>query len=92
MFFRKLFLPWTMAHQFPCDTDFYAWLGTCSTRFNNLRMICLIPAAILLLVGYMMDNRPIMLLTILPLILVLLLTMALDRIDRTLDGQNNSQS
>lgn len=92
MFFRKLFLPWTLAAQFETEAAFHAWLQICSTRYNNLRMICLIPAAICLLTGYVMDLRPIMLLTILPLTLVLLLSVAMDRIDRVLDGQNKPET
>ena len=87
MFFRKLFLPWTAADCFPNKEDFFSWLRGCSKRFNDLRMICLFPAAGCLLAGYMLDHRPLMLLTILPLVLVLLLSIALDQIDRTLGGQ-----
>lgn len=92
MFFRKLFLPWTMASQFETETAFHTWLQACSTRYNNLRMICLIPAAICLLAGYIMDLRPIMLLTIVPLALVLLLSVAMDQIDKVLDGQNKTET
>jgi hypothetical protein len=53
-------------------------------------MICLFPAMICLLAGYILDRRPIMLLTVIPLILVLLLSIGLDRIEKTLNGQNKS--
>ena len=92
MFFRKLFLPWTAADCFPSEDAFFAWLRTCSKRFNDLRMICLFPAAGCLLAGYILDYRPVMLLTILPLVLVLLLSLAMDRIDRALGGQNKSET
>lgn len=92
MFFRKLFLPWTLASQFETEAAFHTWLQACSTRYNTLRMICLIPAAICLLTGYVMDLRPIMLWTILPLTLVLLLSVAMDQIDKTLDGQNKTET
>lgn len=92
MFFRKLFLPWTAVECFPSEDAFSAWLQVCSKRFNDLRMICLFPAVGCLLAGYMLDHRPLMLLTILPLVLVLLLSIALEQIDRTLDGKNKTET
>ena len=92
MFFRKLFLPWTASDQFETQEAFHHWLQRCMDRFNNLRMICLVPAALCLIVGYMMDRRPIMLLTIIPLVLVLLSSIAMDQIEKELGGQNKSET
>ena len=51
-----------------------------------------IAAAVLcLLAGYIAGRRPIMLLTIIPLALVLLLSVALARMEAVLDGQNKSE-
>ena len=88
MFFRKLFLPWTASQCFDSSDAFLSWLAGCQTRFYNWRMICLLPAMICLLAGYVLDRRPIMLLTVIPLMLVLLLSVALDRIEKVLNGQN----
>ena len=90
MFFRKRFLPWTASQCFDSEDAFLSWLAGCHTKFNNWRMICLFPAMICLLAGYILDRRPIMLLTVIPLLLVLLLSIGLDRIEKTLNGQNKS--
>ena len=91
MSFRKYMFPWTAAEQFDTEAAFQDWLKTRSRAFTNLRMLCLIPAAICLLVGYVLDLRPVMLLTVVPLALVPLISIALDRIEKALDGQNKSE-
>ena len=88
MFFRKLFLPWTASQCFDTEEAFLSWLAGCQIRFDRWRMICLFPAMICLLAGYFLDRRPIMLLTVIPLLLVLLLSVALDRIEKAMSGHN----
>ena len=90
MFLRKLFLPWTASQCFDSEDAFLSWLAGCQTRFYNWRMVCLLPAMLFLLAGYILDRRPIMLLTVIPLFLVLLLSIGLDRIEKTLNGQNKT--
>ena len=90
MFLRKLFLPWTASQGFDSEDAFLSWLAGCQTRFYNWRMVCLLPAMLFLLAGYILDRRPIMLLTVIPLFLVLLLSIGLDRIEKTLNGQNKT--
>ena len=82
MFFRKHFLPWTAREAFECEEAFQNFLKKKQKLFTDLRMIFIVLAAIPLIVGYVMDLRPVMLVTIIPLILVLALSMALDRMEK----------
>ena len=92
MFFRKHLLPWTAEDCFETQDLFQAWLQQKLQAFSNLRMICLVLAAASLIVGYVLEQRPIMLLTILPLVLMLLATLALDAMEKRRGGQNKSES
>jgi len=88
--FQKHFLPWTAADRFETDEAFQHWLRKKQKLFTDLRMLFLVAAAIFLIAGYCLDRRPLMILTVIPLALVLLLSVALDRIEGTLDRQNNT--
>lgn len=91
MFFRKRFLPWTLSEQFQTREEFQDFLKFSQKQLTNQRIFWLIPAALCLLIGYCLDLRPIMILTVLPLVLVLLLSIALDRTEAAMDGQDKSQ-
>lgn len=80
MFFRKYYLPWTARAQFSSEEDFQAWLQKRLKRFSDLRMGALVLAAAALIIGYVLDSRPLMLLTIAPLAAVLLLSCAMEKI------------
>ena len=84
MFFRKHFLPWTVGEAFEQEETFQNFLKKKYRLFTDLRMIAIVIAAIPLVVGYVMDLRPVMLVTIVPLLLVLALSMALDRMEKLL--------
>lgn len=85
MFFKKWFLPWTAQEQFESTQQFQAWLKRQHKRFTDLRMVLLVLAAAALLAGYALDSRPVMLVTIAPLALLLLATMALDQIEKHME-------
>lgn len=89
---RKFLLPWTAADCFDSEALFQAWLRQHCKRFADVRAILLVLAAICLMAGYFLNRRPMMLLTILPLALVLLLSMAIGRIETILDGQADSKA
>ena len=89
MFFRKLFLPWTVSDQFSSAGDYQAWLNIRHKELTDLRIFFLIPSAICLLVGYCMDLRPVMVLTVVPLALVLLISIMLEKTEAVMDGQDN---
>ena len=89
--FRKFFLPWTASDCFETERAFQTWLRRRWRVFTDLRMVVLAAAVLCLLAGYIAGRRPIMLLTIIPLVLVLLLSVALARMEAVLDGQNKSE-
>ena len=82
MFFRKLFLPWTAEDCFETEEAFHRWLTAKHKRFTDLRMIFIVLAAIPLIAGYVLDLRPVMLVTIVPLLVVLAASAALDQIEK----------
>ena len=88
--FQKHFLPWTAADRFENGEAFQAWLRKKHKLFTDLRMLLLVPAAVFLIAGYVLDRRPLMVLTVVPLILVLLLSAALDKTEGAMDGQNTT--
>ena len=88
-FFRKTILPWLAADCFDDPARYCSWLQRLQRLYGNLRMVLIVLAVVPLLIGYIVDRHSIMLLTILPLVLVLLLSVALERISGVLDGQNN---
>ena len=89
---QKHFLPWTAADRFETHEAFQAWLRKKHRLFTDLRMLLLVPAAFFLIAGYVLDRRSLMILTVAPLLLVLLLSAALDKTEGAMDGQNNSTS
>ncbi|MGN0979345.1 MAG: hypothetical protein ACI4PT_03345 [Candidatus Avoscillospira sp.] len=91
-FFRKFFLPWTAADCFETEDQFQVWLRKRYKGFTDARAVFLVLAAVCLLTGYFSGRRPIMLLTVLPLALVLLLTMALSKTEALMDGYNNTET
>ena len=88
-FFCKTLTPWLAEDCFDSYEAFSRWLEKRKSVFGTLRTILIVLTVIPLLLGCVTDRRPIMLLTIPPLALVLLLTVALERIEKLLDGQNN---
>ena len=91
MFFRKHFFPWTLSDQFKTQEEFQDFLKVTQKQLINHRIFWLIPAAVCLLIGYCLDLRLIMILTVLPLTVVLLLSIALDRTEAAMNGQDKSQ-
>ena len=84
MFFRKVFLPWTIPEAFDSDDAYRACLQKREKQFQNLRMLFLVLAAICLIAGYAFNNRPVMVSSVLPLALVIPLTMALEQLEKAL--------
>ena len=89
MFFRKLLFPWTAADQFDTPEAFQDFLKTRQKQLTNHRMFWLLPAFLCLFVGYCLDLRPVLVLTVLPLVIVLLLSIMLERTEAAMNGQNN---
>lgn len=88
-FLKKAWLPWTAADQFDSEEAFTHWLSRRLKVFGDLRMVLLVIATGLLIVGYVVDSRPVMLLAVLPLALVLLVTMAIGKTEEALNRTNN---
>ena len=86
----KHLMPWRARNCFDSEESFSGWLERCRKRLTDCRMVLVLLAALPLIVGYMLDQHAIMLLAIVPLSLVLLFSMALDRIENALDGQNKT--
>ena len=82
MFFRKHILPWTSRDCFESEAEFTAWLQKKHKLFSDLRIIFILIAAVPLIVGYIMDLRPLMLVTIAPLLIVLAASAGLDQIEK----------
>lgn len=90
MFFRKHVLPWTAADAFDNDELFQQWLRRKHKAFTDCRIVFVLLASACLLGGYVLEQRPLMLLTIVPLVLMLLISTALDRTEAAMDGQNKT--
>ena len=86
---RKAWMPWTAAALFPSEEAFGQWLQKRLKRFEDLRTLFLIVATALLLGGYVLDRRPVMLLCIVPLLLMLPLSLAVSKTERAI---NQTQS
>ena len=86
---RKAWMPWTTAALFPSEEAFGQWLQKRLKRFEDLRTLFLIAATALLLGGYVLDRRPVMLLCIVPLLLMLPLSLAVSKTERAI---NQTQS
>ena len=78
---KKAWMPWTAADQFPTEDAFRRFLQKRQKRFDDLRLVSLVLAAAFLIAGYVLELRPIMLLTVLPLAATLLLTVAISKIE-----------
>ena len=84
MFFRKHVLPWTAGDAFESEAAFQAFLKKKYKLFTDLRMIFIVIAAVPLIAGYVMDLRPLMLVTIVPLLIVLAASAGMDQIEKHL--------
>lgn len=84
MFFRKHVLPWTAGDAFESEVAFQAFLKKKYKLFTDLRMIFIVIAAVPLIAGYVMDLRPLMLVTIVPLLIVLAASAGMDQIEKHL--------
>ena len=91
MFFRKHVLPWTAADRFDSEPAFGQWLRRRLKVFGDLRMVLLIAATGLLIVGYVMELRPVMLLSVLPLVLMVGLTLAIGKTEEALNRTKNTE-
>ena len=89
---RKAWMPWTAAALFPSEEAFGQWLQKRLKRFGDLRTVLLILATALLLGGYVLEQRPVMLLSILPLLLMLPLSLAISKTEQALTQENETQS
>ena len=89
---RKAWMPWKTENHFPSQEAWDQWLQRRLKVFGDLRMVFLVLATALLLVGYVIDCRPVMLISVLPLGLVLLLTLAVGKTEETLNRTNKTQS
>ena len=87
MFFRKHILPWTARGCFESEDQFTAWLRKKHKLFTDLRIVFILIAAVPLLVGYVTDLRPVMLVTIAPLLVVVAASAGLDQIEKRLPEQ-----
>ncbi len=85
---RKIFLPWTARGQFPTEEAFQMFLRRHHKVTYTLRMIPLLPAAVLLMGGYLKNSRPLMLWTIVPLLAVLLLTVILTKTEAAFSSKS----
>ena len=88
---RKAWMPWTAGDQFPDQETFQQWLNKRLKRFDDLRILALVLAAATLLAGYILDRRPIMLVTILPLAAVLLLTILIHKTEAVREPTEKTQ-
>ena len=86
---RKAWMPWKAADQFSKEESWTQWLQQRLKVFGDLRMLFLVLATGLLIVGYVLDRRPVMLLAVLPLAVVLLLSLAIGKTEEIL---NKTQS
>lgn len=82
LFFRKHILPWTARAAFESDAAFQSFLKRKYKLFTDLRMVFIVIAAVPLILGYVMDVRPLMLVTIIPLLIVLAASVAMDQIEK----------
>lgn len=89
---RKAWMPWTAAALFPSKEAFGQWLQKRRKRFGDLRMVLLVVATALLLVGYVLDRRPVMLLCIVPLLLMLPLSLAISKTEQALTQESETQA
>ena len=91
-FFQLWCIPWTARQYFTDAAQFQRHLACCRRVAQATRTLCLLLAAVLLLGGYFLNRRPLMVLTVVPLLLILGLTAAMEQIEAAMDGQDNEQS
>lgn len=87
---RLWFTPWAVPEQFSDAAAYRQYLARRCGRLRSLRMVLLVLAAACLVVGLALDRRPIMLLTTVPLLLVLAVSLAMDRMEAVTDGQDHT--
>lgn len=63
---QKAWMPWTAADQFPSEAEFQTHLKQRLHVFDVLRKVMLVLASVCLIAGYVVDRRPIMLVTVFP--------------------------
>lgn len=86
----KLFTPWNAGAYFETDEAFHAFLKKRHRLAHLLRMLLLIPAAVCLMLGYAVSEQPFYAITAGLLVLVLLLTLMLGKIEEILPGGDPS--
>ncbi len=89
---RKIWMPWTAAALFPSEEVFQKWLKRRLKVFGDIRMVLLILATALLLGGYVLDRRPVILLCMVPLLLMLPLSLAITKTERAITQETETQS
>lgn len=89
---RKAWMPWTAGDRFSSEEEWGRWLDRRLKVFGDLRMILLVLATGLLIVGYVLDRRPVMVLSVIPLALVLLLSVVIGKTEEALNQRNKPQS
>lgn len=88
---RMWLTPWTAGAWFDDEVAFRQFLARRFRLLERLRMALLVLAAACLLAGMVLDRRPVMLLTTVPLVLVLAVSMAMGRIEAATDGQDHTK-
>ena len=89
---RKAWMPWTAAALFSSEESFGQWLQKRLKRFGDLRAVLLVLATALLLGGYVLNRRPLMLGCILPLVMMLPLSLAIIRTEQAIAQHTKTQS
>ena len=88
---RLWLAPWTAGAWFDDEAVFRQFLARRHGLLERLRMALLVPAAACLVIGMVLDHRPMMLLTTVPLVLVLAISLAMGRIEAATDGQDHTK-
>ena len=90
--FRKAWMPWKAADRFSDTAAYHQWLKQRLKVFGDVRVVSLAAAAVLLLTGYVLELRPVMLATILPLAAVLLLSLIMEKTAAALENKAESET
>lgn len=91
-FLRKWLTPWAASDLFSEEAAFAQFLSRRHRSAQSWRMLWLVVAAGCLLLGVVLDRRPIQLLTAVPLLLVLACTVAMERMEAVMDRQDHTKS
>lgn len=91
-FLRKWFTPWAASDLFPEETAYAQFLSRRHGQAQSWRVLWLIVAAACLLLGVVLDQRPIQLLTAVPLLLVLACSVAMERMEAVMERQDHTKS